>query len=443
MKLCSGLKRLDSGRLHAVVYINDQGIYNGGKYRLKSGIASNDTPKSYTSQTVRTEGRGKRWILWDDNFIHQDLSDHDAVQIIKRMDKVFKQHMIDEGFNVRKNSANNSAIGTEYYEHENKNELIEFITDVWHEAYRIAYESVMKVELGESLWIEEFKPRPGQDTYIINPLVDHYKLHDLATAQAHGGSGKTKCALAVSQIICENILGVPWKHLGFADTQANTIQLAKEHALFYKGQKGKRLTEIIIVGSIDQMNKDVLESWATVIPTSQANDLSEVLFEFINSDRDCAIYVVNASAHRFLQITDNAGLNYKNWFSALDEIQQYASENGTPKRVTSPECAVINPAFSHLFGKKLGLSATHICRNLEKHGDDMSIVFNDDIDKFGKRVVDINEIKARELGWICEKECLIIPLPAVPEFIQGVNEKRPFELEIGEYNVKIHPVEYV
>ena len=110
------------------------------------------------------------------------------------------------------------------------------------------------------------------------------------------------------------------------------------------------------------MNKDVLESWATVIPTSQANDLSEVLFEFINSDRDCAIYVVNASAHRFLQITDNAGLNYKNWFSALDEIQQYASENGTPKRVTSPECAVINPAFSHLFGKKLGLSATHICR---------------------------------------------------------------------------------
>ena len=100
MKLCSGLKRLDSGRLHAVVYINDQGIYNGGKYRLKSGIASNDTPKSYTSQTVRTEGRGKRWILWDDNFIHQDLSDHDAVQIIKRMDKVFKQHMIDEGFNV-------------------------------------------------------------------------------------------------------------------------------------------------------------------------------------------------------------------------------------------------------------------------------------------------------------------------------------------------------
>ena len=168
MKLCSGLKRLDSGRLHAVVYINDQGIYNGGKYRLKSGIASNDTPKSYTSQTVRTEGRGKRWILWDDNFIHQDLSDHDAVQIIKRMDKVFKQHMIDEGFNVRKNSANNSAIGTEYYEHENKNELIEFITDVWHEAYRIAYESVMKVELGESLWIEEFKPRPGQDTYIIN-----------------------------------------------------------------------------------------------------------------------------------------------------------------------------------------------------------------------------------------------------------------------------------
>jgi len=443
MTLCSGLKRLDSGRLHAVIYINDQGIFTDGKHRLKSGIASNDTPKSYTSQTVRTEGRGKRWILWDDNFIHQDLSDRDAKEIIKRMDSVFKQYMIDEGFNTRKNNANNRAIGTEYYEHENKNELIEIIKEVWQEAYRIAYESVMKVELGESLWIEEFKPRPGQDTYIINPLVNHYKLYDLASAQAHGGSGKTKTSFAVSQIVCEDILNKPWKVLAFADNQANTIQLAKEHALFYKGQKGKRITETIIVGSINQTNKDVLESWATVIPASQSHELVRVLQEFVNSDRDCAIFVVNASAQRFLQITDKAGLNYKNWFTILDEIQQYASENGTPKIVTSPECSVVNPLYSHLFGKRLGLSATHICRNLEIHGDDTSIVFNDDVDKFGERVVDIDEIKARELGWICEKEGLIIPLPSVPEFAQGVEEKRPFELEIGEQNVRIHPVEYV
>lgn len=443
MKIRSGLKLLENGKYHAVRYIYDQGIYRDGKHYIKSGIASNDTPRSYTSATVRTEGLGKKWVWWDDNFIHQDLSVEQAGEIIKRMDAVFNQYMANEGFNVRKNNGNTRSIGTEYFEHTDKNELIEIIKETWSESYRIAYESVMKVELGESLWIEEFKPRPGQDTYIIDPLVNHYVDNDKATAQAHGGSGKTKTSFAVSQIVCEKILNKPWKVLAFADNQANTIQLAKEHALFYKGQKGKRLTETIIVGSINQMNKDVLESWATVIPASQHNELTRVLQEFVNSDRDCAVFVVNASAQRFLQITDKANLNYNYWFTIKDEIQQYASENGTPKRVSSPECAVINPEYSHLFGKKLGLSATHICRDIERHGDDMSIVFNDDVDKFGERVVDIDEIKARELGWICEKEGLIIPLPSVPEFVQGVNEKRPFELELNEQTVRIHPVEYV
>jgi hypothetical protein len=440
----SGFKVLDNGNYHAVRYIFDQGIYRDGKYLLKSGISSDVSPHAYSSSVLRTEGVGKRWIMWDDSFIHPDLSIDDAMEVIRRMDNVFNQMMINEGFNARKNAGNNRSIGREYYEYHDKNELVEIIKDAWKEAYKIAYESVTHSELEESLWIEEFKPRPGQDTKIINPLVDYFEKNDRASAQAHGGSGKTKTSYATSQIVCRDILKSCWKILGFTDNQANTIQLAKEFSLFYKGQTGKRLTEILIVGSIDQMNKDVLESWATVIPTSRESDLAEILTEYTTSDRDCAIFVVNASANKFLKITNDSGLTFKlNTFTIKDEIQQYSSENGTPKRVTSSECAVVNPKYQHLFGKQLALSATFICRDLDKHGDDPSIVFNDDIDKFGERIVDINEIEAREMGWICEKEGLIIPLPTTPEFIRSVEEKRPFELELGSEIFKIHAVEYV
>ena len=433
----SGFKVLEDGRYHAVRYI----YFQRGK--VKSGISSDKDPRSYSASTLRTEGHGKQWIWWDDNYIDQSLSVNHAMEIVGRMDQWFKHYMIDEGYNSRKNNGNDKSIGTEYYEHSDNNELVEIIKDAWNEAYRVAYESVTLTELGEPLQLPEFKPRPGQDTKIIDPLVNHFQIKDLASAQAHGGSGKTKTSYAVSEQVCKNILGSPWKVLAFADTQANTIQLAKEFSLFYKGQTGKRLTEIIIVGSINQMNRDVMESWATVYPTCRANDLAQILTEYTTSDRDCAIFVVNQSANRFLQITNQAGLNYKNAFTILDEIQQYASENGTPKRVASAECAVVNPIYQHLFGKKLSLSATHICRDLDKHGDDDSIVFNDDVDKFGERVVDINEIEAREMSWICEKDGLIIPLPTAPEFITSVEDKRPFELELGSETFRIHAVEYV
>ena len=435
----SGLKKLEDGTLHSVWYIHDQGIkLVNGNTRLKSGISSLSTPKGYTSQTIRNEGRGKVYIKWEDNFIDQNLTFDQAGKIIPLMDNTFKSIMIQEGYNARA-IYNDRSIGTEYYEATDRNELIEVIESTWEKSYKIAYEFVTKKELPDSLWIEEFKSRKGQDTKIINPTVDFFKENNKGTWQIPGGSGKTKCSLVVSNLVCD-YTGIPWKVLMTSDTIANTCQLVVEYAKFYKGQKGRRNMNIYAIGSISPEDYRMLESWANVIPASEEEKIEEMLIQCNETNQDCAIFIVNKSANRVLRIADKAGVNFNSFFTILDEIQQYCSESDIPKRVNSPACSMIDPAFDHLFGKKLGVTATMICR-----GNDPSTFscYNDDIDKFGSSIVNIDEIQARQLGWICEKEGMIIPIPHNERFMESFEQKRPFQMELGEQIFNIHVSHYV
>jgi hypothetical protein len=329
------------------------------------------------------------------------------------------------------------SIGTEYVESDDLDSLIEVIKETFDKSYKIAYEYVMKEELPNGIDLYPFEPRKGQDTLFINPIVDYLKLNDLVSAQSHGGTGKTKMSYVVSQLVCETILSKPWKVLAFSDTVPNTVQLASEFSLFYKGQSGKRLMDIYIIGSADKTDYKVLESWANVIQMANPTKVERALKDCYKSSRPSAFFVVNKSAEKFLQLADSSNVNFKNWFTILDEIQQYSTENDQVKIVDSVECAVVNPKYQHLFGKKLSLSATHICR--PNNVIDIRAVFNDDVDKFGKRIVDIDELTARGLGWICEKEGLIIPLPTTPEFLESVKEKRPFQTTIKGEKFNIHP----
>ena len=429
----SGLKQLENGRLRAVRYIHDQSIkLDNGNTRLKSGISSKKNPLEYTGETIRNEGVGKQYVKWDGDYLHQHLTFEQAAQVIPLMDNTFKKMMENNGYSAR-NLYSDRTIGTEYYEASDRDSLIEVIENTWNKAYKIAYEFVTRTELPNSIWIEKFKPRTGQDTLFMDPLVEYFKTNNLATASAPGGSGKTKISYAISQKVCE-YMNKPWKVLTFSDTIANTVQLTTEFANFYRGQTGKRNLNIFIIGSISISDYRALQAWANVIPASYNQKLETMLTQCYSSKQDCAIFVVNKSANKFLQTANKIGINFKKFFTIMDEIQQYASESDQPKNVNSSGCAVVNPIFRHLFGKKLGVSATHICRGNETS---QNACYNDDIEKFGKRIVDITEIEARELGWICEKECMIIPIPTEDRFIQSLTEKRPLELTIGQ---NIHTV---
>lgn len=440
-KQTSGIKKLSNGKLHAVRYIHKPALdaaelVEQGIYRVKPGISSVLTWKEYVSKTIRNEPVGKKPLMWDDNFLHQHLTKDQADEIITLSDSTFKQLMKLNGYTSREIHKDNS-IGTEYVESDDLDSLIEVIKVTFNKSYRTAYEYVMKEELPNGIDLYPFEPRKGQDTLFINPIVEYFKDNDLASAQSHGGTGKTKMSYVVSQIVCETVLNKPWKVLAFSNNIANTVQLASEFSLFYKGQTGKRLMDIYLIGSADKTDYKVLEAWANVYQIANITKVRIALQDCYKSNRPCAFFVVNKSADKFLQLVDSSNLNFKEWFTIPDEIQQYSTENDQVKIVDSAECAVVNPKYQHLFGKKLSLSATFICR--PDNVMDIRAVFNDDVDKFGKKVVDIDELTARELGWICEKEGLIIPLPTTPEFLTSIKEKRPFQTNINGVKFNIHP----
>lgn len=440
-KQTSGIKKLSNGKLHAVRYIHKPALDAAelvvqGIYRVKPGISSVLTWKEYVSKTIRNEPVGKKPLMWDDNFLHQHLTKDQADEIITLSDSTFKQLMKLNGYTSREIHKDNS-IGTEYVESDDLDSLIEVIKATFDKSYRIAYEYVMKEELPNGIDLYPFEPRKGQDTLFINPIVEYLKDNDLASAQSHGGTGKTKMSYVVSQIVCETVLNKPWKVLGISNNIANTVQLASEFSLFYKGQTGKRLMDIYLIGSADKTDYKVLEAWANVYQIANITKVRKALQDCCKSNRPCAFFVVNKSADKFLQLVDSSNLNFKDWFTIPDEIQQYSTENDQAKIVDLAECAVVNPKYQHLFGKKLSLSATFICR--PNNVMDIRAVFNDDVDKFGKKVVDIDELTARALGWICEKEGLIIPLPTTPEFLTSIKEKRPFQTNINGVKFNIHP----
>ena len=443
-KQTSGIKKLSNGKLHAVRYIHKpvldaKELVEQGIYRVKPGISSDLTWKEYASKTIRNEPVGKKPLMWDDNFIHQHLTKEQADEIITLSDSTFKQLMKLNGYTSREIHKDKS-IGTEYVESDDLDSLIEIIKETFDKSYKIAYEYVMKEELPNGIDLYPFEPRKGQDTLFINPIVDYLKLNDLVSAQSHGGTGKTKMSYVVSQLVCETILNKSWKVLAFSDNIANTVQLASEFSLFYKGQTGKRLMDIYLIGSADKTDYKVLEAWANVIQMANSTKVEQALKDSYKSKRPSAFFVVNKSAETFLQLADKSNVDFKNWFTILDEIQQYSTETDQVKIVDSSDCAVVNPKYQHLFGKKLSLSATHICR--PDNVTDLRAVFNDDIDKFGKPIVDIDELTARALGWICEKQGLIIPLPTTPEFLESVKEKRPFQMSIRGEKFNIHPPQF-
>lgn len=435
----SGLKLLSDGTLHAVRYI----WYRPGE-PTKSGIAREATYNQYNKHTLRTNAKSKVWALWDDNFLHQDLDYFQAADVISKMDSVFNQLMKHEGYRSR-DIHSNKNIGTEFYEIENsdyddqdhRDSIIEIIEATWKIAYKVAYEFVTKTELDPIKWINsEFMPREGQDYLFIDPMFEFFKTNDKGTGESHGGTGKTKMSFRISELICKHVLKNGWKLLVFSDNINNTVQQATEYSKFYRGQTGKRLTKSYIIGSPSQNNFNVLESWSTVISASDPN-LVNILKDSFNSKSDCAFFVVNHSANNFLEAAKKAKIDFKKTFTVLDEIQQYSTENDQAVMIQSSKCAVLQEQYDDLFGKKLGLSATHIER--PNNCTDRNAVFNDDIEKFGPKVCRIDEIKAREMGWICDKEALIVPILETPDYLTSVKENRPLSLTLKGKTINIDP----
>ena len=149
------------------------------------GFVISRTPDQYLKEVLRSDTTGKKMIVWDDDYIDQSLSYEDACKIVKLMDNIFKKIMIEEGFHSR-TIHNDRGIGTEVYENDNYEELIDVISNTWDRAYRIAYESVTKTELPDSIHIQEFVPRNMQPERMINPVIKHMIEDSLSMCTIEG-----------------------------------------------------------------------------------------------------------------------------------------------------------------------------------------------------------------------------------------------------------------
>jgi hypothetical protein len=444
MKNTSGIKVLKNGELHAVRYIWEDGspskeLVDKGITRVKSGIAREESYREYFKNILRTDSTGRKPILWDDNYIDQNLSYEQAAEIVTKMDNIFCRMMIDKGY--RSIDIHNVDMGTEFYEGPNRKALLKAINDSWKDAYRIAYETVTRTEFPDAEHISEFIPRNMQQEAIIDPVID-YMINGFAnrcSIEIPGGAGKSKCSARISQLVCE-ALGLPWKVLGIAPTVSTTVQLCQSFSNFYKGQTGKRMLKLYLIGSANPSDYRLLEAWANVISVSD-DRLPEVMREAYKSNEDCAFFIVNKSVSDFLPLAKKHKVDFKDWFTIIDEIHyHYASENGTPKMEYDSNCAIINPKFNNLFGKRLSLSATHINRN---DINDSQASFNDDEDKFGKRVVQISESQAREWKWICDKRGIIVPIPTDEVFTNALADNATFSIEIFGQTKNFNPVTFV
>jgi hypothetical protein len=444
----SGLTVLENGRLHAVRYIFEEGLTikeleNKGVIRLKSGISQRLNKKEYLSELVRGDSTGKKMIWWDDNFIDQFLTFEQASEVITKMDKIFNTMMRDNGYNVRK-IYRTKRVGTEWFESDDKQSLIDTIKYTWDLAYRLAYSFVTKTEAPNAEVITPFVHRPLQDTLITVPSIEGFRLVDRMTWEIPGGSGKSKCSMYVSQQVCKE-LGLPWKVLGVAPDRAMAAQLCDEFSKFYRGQKDERLMNLYIIGSLDAGDWRAISAWANIIQVSNKLELKKMLLDVTSSNEDCGVFVVNKSVGEFLAYAKEIKVDFKEFFTIIDEIHNYAIELGKPTTVDSPRCAIYNPTFNDLFGKRLGLSATHINRDelLVPFTEHPDAIFNDDMDKNGPCWVRITETEARSYYWVCDKQGVLIDVPTDQVFVDALANKNSFVFSVEGNPFKFHPVTFV
>ena len=447
-----GLKLKPDGSLHSVFYVHR--VLGGVKqlednkiFRVKPGISILDSKEDYFSQRGTNELVGKEMMIWDHNFIDQNLTFNQAKKIINLTDKLFKSRMIELGYNSRtihgKSIKSTEAVECNIsYEH-----IVNKCDEIHKECYKIAYEYITKSLLTPNIHqTNKFSYREGQYEYFVKPLVDRFielskesfNLVKLC-AKATGGSGKTFLSYMVGLLLSKHFK-TPFKVIGVGNSVGNTVQLVQEFAKFYELLTGKKLLKLYFIGSAPVNNFALYQSWAETLPISNSKRALQILRDFTSTKEDVAIFIVNQSTSEFLNICTDNSITFSNTFKFLDEIQQYSSETGRPKTELNRDTQIIHPKFDILFKNSyaLSVSATPIIRGSES-AQDQSAVFNSDIDRFGTLEVNIDYQLARELKWNCDIEILVAPIPLNTEIADAYEDNLPISINLQNQTYPMRP----
>lgn len=449
-----GLKLLKNGHMHSVFYVHK--VLGGVKqleekniFRVKPGISILPNKEKYFSQRGTNELVGKDMKVWNQSFLDQSLTWDEAKAIINLTDRLFKNRMIQLGKNSRDihGSSIKSTEAVESnisYEH-----IINECVQVHEQCYKIAYEKITKKTFSKDI-IEKkpFKYRNGQDEYFVTPLVNKFislfktgiNLVKLS-AKAPGGSGKTFLSYMTGWLLSRHFK-TPFKVFGVGNSVPQTIQLVNEFSKFYEIITGKRLLNIHFIGSDPDRGGNFMlnQAWAESNQAANTNRVRDILKDFSETREDYAIFVVNKSTSEVIKICKENNITFDYTFKFLDEIQQYSSESGTPKSIQDRDTQIINTKNDFIFKNSfaLSVSATPINRGVQS-SQDIKAVFNSDIDRFGELEVDISYQLARELGWNCDLEMLIAPIPLEPEIADAYENNDPVGIILEDQSYRMRP----
>ncbi len=359
--------------------------------RFKSGITRYDVYRAM-EESVPTRGKMYSQIpIWgfenDRIYLPEEISEDEANLIIEKTDLFFKDSMEEYGYTLRA-KGKNKDLGTEIYEGKEE-EIIDTIKNQWSISLKEAIELVTD-ERCDSDYIESKDISTlGSQKQISEDISEAVSIHHKVRAIMPGGYGKGLISFLIKHKAqdykSEDVIL-------YGHNIPATKQMARKHAMYESGTKYAKSIKRIVICSETKVEKDDLKYGIDIYYASDEN-LVNIIKEYLSLGIRKAFYVNKKSSKQFSRVWNQAltelGIQ-KKLKAIIDETQEFCGEKGSDN--TDP---VENPIWDRL----VSLTASERRRGKNK---DTDRIFNDDVEYFGKEIIEVTPSQALTEGRICE-----------------------------------------
>ena len=354
---------------------------------LKSGITKFDV---YHAMNASVLTRGKQFeqkalfgYKSDRKYLPKDITQDQANLIVRKMDLLFKQQMIELSYDVR---STRKGVGTEFYRVDKINGINE-IKNHWNEALS---RSIHLVTGKKDKLVTKVITFLGSQYSVTEIISDALKKMDKCIINIACGYGKGFL-----------IYLAPFKWTKFKNKQfiiyythniPATKQSALAHSKYDEGTKHQGKYKRVTICSENKISPELVEYGIENFSTNNAS-LYDFIVDSILNNTKVLFYVNKRSAEEFNKMFVKASkvfLNAPVPGIIFDEAHEFTG--------------AISGQSTHPLVKPIGNVQVAVTATLRKRVSDTNRrwIYNDDIKYFGPVVVDITPQQAIEEGRNCE-----------------------------------------
>jgi superfamily II DNA or RNA helicase len=357
------------------------------KIEIKSGISKYDVYHAMKSSVLT---RGKQFeqkplfgYKADRKYLPKDITLDQANTIVKKMDFIFKQSMIELKYDIR---STRKSIGTEFY-CVDKETGIDEIKQQWTESLS---RSIHLVTGKKDKSITKDITFLGSQHSVTKTISDNLKKTDKCIINIACGYGKGFL-----------IYLAPFKWSKFKNKQIviyythnipATKQAALTHSKYDEGTKYQGKYKRITVCSENKMSSELIEYGIDNFSTNDTS-LHDFIVDSISNNTKVLFYVNKRSAEAFNRVFTKASKAFSNApvpGIIFDEAHEFTGS--------------ISGQATHPVVKSIGDCQVAVTATLRKRVNDTNRrwIYNDDVKYFGPVVVNITPQQAIEEGRNCE-----------------------------------------